>query len=650
MDVIQTLLEWVHAHPHLTGLIIFLVAMAESLIVVGIVVPGAALMLTFGALIETGDLQFWDTVAWAVAGAVVGDSASFFVGRYFRESLAGLWPFRNHPQWIEGGRAYFEHHGGKSVLLGRFVGPLRATVPAVAGMLGMSPWRFLGYNLGSAVLWAPAYLLPGVVFAASLELAAQVAWRLVVLALLLLALLWLSAWLAIQLWQWLAPHMESWLNRLSAWSRRHPLLGRLGDALVDPAHTEAPALIAAASLLLAATLLTPALIVPGGEATVPSLMATLRSPWGDQIMLLIAALGAWPTQALLAVTVFVVLLTTGALAAARHWVAAVVFGALLSLTHSWLAGPAPGPTNGLLLASPQAALAGVSFGFLAALLAGDASPARRPVHYGLAAMAIVLVTLAALYLGTRWPADSLLGGLLGLTWAAVVGVAYRRRRQRNLPVARLELAAALVLSTTVAAYAALGMPRDLGLLSKASPSDSIGLQQWWSSAGAGLPTQRIDLPGTTTVPLTIQWAGPLPKIARQLQASGWQSPPPLGLDTLLLLLEPGATAAGLPLLPKAHGGRHEALAMVKPEPDQNSRLVLRLWRSGYVLQSGLPIWVGALERQQPRKLLLGLLTGVRSEAVPSARLPGLIVADAALESRLGPDGERLLLQLQSAPP
>ncbi len=650
MEAIQTILDWVHAHPHLTGLIVFVVAMAESLVVLGIVIPGAALMLAFGALIEIGNLKFWPTVAWAVAGAVVGDGLSFFVGRYFRESLVGIWPFRSHPQWIEGGRAYFQRHGGKSVLLGRFVGPLRATVPAVAGMLGMSPLRFLGYNLGSALLWAPAYLLPGMVFAASLEIAAQVAWRLAVLALLLLAVLWTSAWLAVQLWQWLAPHMESWLNRLTAWSHRHPLLGRLGDALVVPGHAEAPALMTAASLLLAATLLTPALIGPRGEDSLPNLMASLRSPWGDQIMLLIGAIGAWPAQTLLAVVVLAVLLTARAVGAARHWLAAIVFGALLSAAHAWLTAPAPGQTSDLLLASPQAALAGVSFGFLATLLAGEAAPARRPIHYGMAAMAIILVTLAALYLGTHWPADSLLGGLLGLTWAAVVGVAYRRRRQRPLPVARLEIAVALVLVSTVTGYAVLGMPRDLARVSESPPSVTIATDQWWSSAGAMLPTQRVDLPGTASVPLTVQWAGHLPEIERQLHAAGWHRPPPLGLEAILLWLKPDASAAALPLLPKAHGGHHEALAMVRTEPDQATRLVLRLWRSDFVLESRLPIWVGALERQQPRKLLLGLLTGSRSHPVPPERLIASLPAATPFESKLGDDSPRLLLRMGTAGP
>ena len=68
---------------------------------------------------------------------------------------------------------FFEKYGGKSVAFGRFVGPMRAVIPLVAGMMGMPTGRFLAANILSAIVWAPVYLLPGIVFGASLELAAE---------------------------------------------------------------------------------------------------------------------------------------------------------------------------------------------------------------------------------------------------------------------------------------------------------------------------------------------------------------------------------------------------------------------------------------------------------------------------------------------
>lgn len=183
-------LGWIDAHPGWAGFILFLIACAESLALVGLFVPGAVLMFGAGALIATGRLEFWPLMIWAAAGAVVGDGVSFLLGRYFGARLTGMWPFRTHPALLQRAVDFFQAHGGKSVALGRFIGPIRPVIPAVAGMLGMSAPRFIIINVISALLWAPAYLLPGMAFGASLALAAEVMTRLVVLAGLILVLAW----------------------------------------------------------------------------------------------------------------------------------------------------------------------------------------------------------------------------------------------------------------------------------------------------------------------------------------------------------------------------------------------------------------------------------------------------------------------------
>ncbi|MGD8617175.1 MAG: DedA family protein, partial [Gammaproteobacteria bacterium] len=146
----EQVLSWVSLHPVWAGIIVFLVAMAESLAIVGVLVPGVAMMFGVGALISAGALEFWPTVAWAVAGAVLGDGLSFFLGRHFQDHLPGLWPFSRHPEMLQRGIDFFQRYGGKSVVFGRFVGPVRAVIPLVAGMLRMPPGRFLAANVASA--------------------------------------------------------------------------------------------------------------------------------------------------------------------------------------------------------------------------------------------------------------------------------------------------------------------------------------------------------------------------------------------------------------------------------------------------------------------------------------------------------------------
>jgi membrane protein DedA with SNARE-associated domain len=170
---------------------VFLVAFAESMALIGVLVPGVVLMFGFGALIGTGVLPFWPVVSAAILGAIAGDGLSYWLGKHYQQQISGLWPLSRHPEMLANGRAFFQRHGGKSVLLGRFFGPVRAVIPLVAGMLRMPSGRFLLSNIASALAWGPIYLLPGMVFGASMELAAEVALRLALLFVLSLMTIWL---------------------------------------------------------------------------------------------------------------------------------------------------------------------------------------------------------------------------------------------------------------------------------------------------------------------------------------------------------------------------------------------------------------------------------------------------------------------------
>ena len=174
-ELLQQLLQWVNAHPGWSGMVVFLIAFAESLAIVGVVVPGVAILFAVGALIGADALNFWHMVGWAVAGAVLGDGLSYWIGKHYQAQLTSIWPFSKHPASLEKGTAFFQRYGGKSVAMGRFFGPIRAVIPLVAGMMNMPAGRFLVANVLSALAWAPAYLLPGMAFGASMELASEVA-------------------------------------------------------------------------------------------------------------------------------------------------------------------------------------------------------------------------------------------------------------------------------------------------------------------------------------------------------------------------------------------------------------------------------------------------------------------------------------------
>ncbi len=158
---LQSILDWISGHPHLAGAAVFLIAFAESLALVGLIMPGAALLFGIGALVAAGTISL--PFAWIAAslGAFCGDGLSFWLGHHYRERLVHLWPLSLYPEHLKRGERFIQRHGVASIIVGRFVGPVRPIVPAVAGTLGMPVRQYLPVNIGASILWAPAYLLPG---------------------------------------------------------------------------------------------------------------------------------------------------------------------------------------------------------------------------------------------------------------------------------------------------------------------------------------------------------------------------------------------------------------------------------------------------------------------------------------------------------
>lgn len=188
----HTILHWVIAHPITTYGAIFLISLTESLAVVGLLVPGTVLLVSVGALVASGGLYWQLTMVLATLGAIAGDSISYWLGCRYQQQIKTFWPLRNHPQIVTRGEIFFQRHGGKSIFLGRFIGPIRPIIPMVAGMLNMSARYFILVNVLSAIIWAGAYIFPGVFLAGWLQELEVEGRQFAILAALVLGLLWLS--------------------------------------------------------------------------------------------------------------------------------------------------------------------------------------------------------------------------------------------------------------------------------------------------------------------------------------------------------------------------------------------------------------------------------------------------------------------------
>ncbi len=196
-NLVSTLDHWGY-------LVIFLAVMLESAAFLGFVVPGETLVRLGGFLAAQGMLDWGDLMVFVCAGAILGDTIGYEVGRHLdREQLlrAGHW-IGLHQEHVGKVEAFFHRHGGQTVFLGRFTALLRALTPFVAGASGMHYPRFLLYNAAGGIVWGVAFVLMGYFVGASWRVVGHWIGRAaaVVGGLLVLVLGWL--------WRWLARHGE----------------------------------------------------------------------------------------------------------------------------------------------------------------------------------------------------------------------------------------------------------------------------------------------------------------------------------------------------------------------------------------------------------------------------------------------------------
>ncbi|MBB5502535.1 bifunctional DedA family/phosphatase PAP2 family protein [Paraburkholderia sp. MM5384-R2] len=612
-----------HAYIHLLHLlaghstwmlaVVFLAAFFEAIAVIGTFVPGSTAMFLAGALTGTGSLSLAWVFVWAIVGAVAGDGASFWLGDRYRERIVTLWPFRAHPGVLDAGQRFFLKHGAKSVVLARFIGPLRAIVPVVAGMMGMRPLRFLSINVLSALLWAPAHILPGVVFGASVLLAGAVSFRLVVIIAMLACIVWLSFRGA----GFLVSHANAWSSaagrHLGSWACRHPgPLGRIARRMLDPDTPDATHLLATSLIVLAAGALFFGVledVVSGDPLTTIDLsvyhfLQSIRTPWGDTLLAALATLGSGITLFALVVTVALWMVWERRWRTIVYWLAAVVFSQLLILGLQLAMRRAPPNelmSGHFVFPSNHVAATVIIYGFLAFLLARRVGKLEGVLVAGASIIVVIVVALAGVYFGRYWVSDAIGGAALASVWVALIALTAIWRHPRPPPPRRF-------MPLVVLAVVALSVGLQLGLAMPTPPDGApqpplvqFTQTQWKLSGWRRLPCFRSDMGGDRKEPLTLQWASEPASIREQLRAQGWVEGTDVSAHSLLSLASPDVAAVSLPVLPKLNNGVPSSLVFMRPGNSREERYVLRFWPSGYAVDNGTsaaPLWVGAFAHER----------------------------------------------------
>ncbi len=157
----RAIIDFVRTHEAWAAPIVFVLAFGESLAFVSLLLPAWAALVGIGALIGAGGLDFVPIWIAGSLGAALGDWLSYWIGAKFKTSIANAWPLSRHPQLLPRGEAFIKKWGVLAIFIARFSGPLRASVPIVAGIFGMPYWRFQFANFTSAFLWAAVLLTLG---------------------------------------------------------------------------------------------------------------------------------------------------------------------------------------------------------------------------------------------------------------------------------------------------------------------------------------------------------------------------------------------------------------------------------------------------------------------------------------------------------
>ncbi len=611
-DSLSPILQWINAHPDLAGLATFTISTAESVAIIGTIIPGSVMMTAIGTLAGIGIIPLWETIIWAILGAIVGDGISYWIGRKFNTRLPYVWPFRTHPNLLQNGETFFVRHGWMSVFIGRFVGPVRALVPLVAGMLGMRPLRFTIANVLSAILWAPAYMLPGILIGtASLELPPDIAIHVILMLILTLLGIMLCVWLVHRVIQLIGKQISHQLTKLWSTLSDSPYFSFITTSLKhhDPNQTYGQLTLAFYFITISCLLLYLTFYIHwyGSEDIFINqvffhLFRSLRTPFFDNIMLAITFLGEKKVLLPLALTLFAWLAYCKRWYTAWHVLALGLMAGGGIEVLKWLAH-SPRPWG--VLQSPEsysfpsghttlttAFYLGITLLFLEILQIKS----RRVIFY-IVGTFILTISFSRLYLGVHWFTDVVGGWLLGSATLILVCLSYNRQREEKLQPLGIILT---ILLTLTVSYS-LTVDRNYAELHKDYqqldwPQYNIPLDAWWNQQGDHLPLYRLNRFGSTFQLLNLQWMGNLSDIETVLLKNGWSIPPKTDWIGILHRVADVRSAEHLPLVAPLYLDKAPELELIKTEADSKRLLVLRLWNANLILTNAKqPLWVGSVE-------------------------------------------------------
>tara|TARA_R110001583_G_scaffold146830_1_gene298859 strand:- start:6179 stop:8311 length:2133 start_codon:yes stop_codon:yes gene_type:complete len=617
-------------------------ALIETAFLLGLLVPGSALLLLMGMLAGQGVFDIGDLLFFAIVGATLGDNLNYFLGRrYGRQWLRqDRWFLKaEHMAKAEG---FFHNHGGKSVFLGRFVPSVKEIMPFVAGMADMERRSFMIWNLAGAAGWSLQWILPGYLFSQSLSLAQTWLSRLGFMAVILVIVLLLIYGLRWSLLRY-GPSgfqfLRSILQSISAAISRNPEVVELTRRFPAMAHfirqrldrtcwRGLPMTLTSISWLyllfvfsgLAEDVVTGD-AVTAIDARVEALLASVRTPFFNHLFYAITSLGFWP-------------LVVSGLLATICWLwyrrapelilplAVSVASCELLTVLGKLMFHRPRPDGGLIEAggfsfpSGHASISVAFYGFVIYLAMRTVRLWRTRLNLlMLGVLVALLIGFSRLYLGVHYLSDVVAGYLVGAMGlmlgiaATYLSPAHGRWLEQQFALAPSFRLAGIVLG--IASFMVFSLMFNVAkapvfAVKPAQTSAAVIQLQAPQSVLLRKGNQANSLLGAPEAPINLIFvARNLDQVRACLTAAGWLEADAIhwrSVPNAYLRAFQGKDYPKAPLSPWFWGANPQTLGLVQPGQHGQvfDRRFLRVWDTNHALNNGEWVYVATVG-QETRK-------------------------------------------------
>lgn len=605
-EYIEPLNSWIQANPKWALICTFLISLSESLAIVGSIIPGSVTMTAVGIMAGSGLMRIDFTFIAAILGAVGGDSLSYFIGQKFKDSLPFIWPFKRNPTWLVYGKEYFKKYGGKSVFVGRFIGPLRSLIPLVAGMMQMNQWHFLSANILSAIGWSILYLGPGILIGvASNDLSSESATKLFIVVFVILLAIWVFSvflkWALVHLYTYSYGRLNNFWKKGLSHKRFGPIFHYLTpdneEIFFLSGRIFLSLLIAIIASITLGLLVYNWSVIDTFNNQVYLFLQSIRNEVLDLFFIFISIF--IKPISIIALTLAIVIYTIfhKDWRTLKFWVSlCLVTTVFLSLCELIYDLPIPINMQNTHFKPSFPAInltyATALFGFLVFYIS---TRYRTTITLAIRIIIITILLLAglgALYLGDSWFTSVIGAYTIGLSICLLHWVFYRRiphiNRESYLPI----LFSCLVLAVVSLISFKLEYKKIQNAHNPFLTQQTLSYEKWWDTKVNQLPLYASNRFGKHIAIFNIQYLGDLDEIEKALAKNGWRIVN--GSFLYNLLMHTGKPKKEtLPLMSQLYLNRKAVLIMSYKHEDE--KIIVRFWRSNFIIKGAdKPLWLGSI--------------------------------------------------------